>query len=371
MPRSAAATATRFLLTRRADGRRIAGRPPTLVVNATGAWLDEIDAAAGRAAPAEPLVVRHQGLAPHPRLSGAAARARRPHDLLRERRRPRLHRLPLSRPGAGRLDRHPRRAARRGALRARGARLHPDVALRVFPGIPVGPSRSSSATAASARCRAATRASPAASRATISSRRMRRHAAAALHGRRQVDDLPRLRRADGRQVLAHLGCRASVGTEIAAIGGGVGFPPTRPGATRWRRASPPSSACPGPRRPRRRPLRHRAGRVLALLSRRRRTRRSPDTGYTAAEIRYLVRHEHAPHARRHAAAPHLAGDHRRALLRDRSPSRRRSSPTSSAGRRSRPPTSERAFRALLADYHGLPRTSSPNATATDRSLACA
>ena len=52
---------------------------------------------------------RHQGLAPDHRQCRATRRARRPHDLLRERGRAHLHPVSLSRQGAGRLDRYPRR----------------------------------------------------------------------------------------------------------------------------------------------------------------------------------------------------------------------------------------------------------------------
>ena len=60
---------------------------------------------------ARPLDLRDQGFASDPRLPCAARRAWRAHDVLRERRRARLHRLPLSRQGSGRVDRYPRRPA--------------------------------------------------------------------------------------------------------------------------------------------------------------------------------------------------------------------------------------------------------------------
>ena len=115
---------------------------------------------------------RHQGLAPRPRSSRPAPRPQRPHDLLRERRRPRLHPLPLSRPGA-RSARPTSASTSRATCAARTTRSTTSSSRcpTSSPASRCGRRTSSIATAASGRCRGARRASPGASRAIISSPR--------------------------------------------------------------------------------------------------------------------------------------------------------------------------------------------------------
>ena len=159
-----------------------------VILNATGAWVDETNAALAEGGAPEPLVGGTKGshlILDHPEL----LRALNGHMIYFENVDGRVCILfPYLGQGAARLDRHPRRAARQGALRGRGGRLHPQVALLRLPRHRRSPrSRSSTATAASGPCRAATRASPAASRATISSRgspaRRRPSASSAASGR--------------------------------------------------------------------------------------------------------------------------------------------------------------------------------------------
>ena len=104
--------------------------------------------------------------------------------------------------------------------------------------------------------------------------------------------------------------------------------------------------------------------VARLLPRRPRQpiRRHP--AYTEVGARYLIRHEHARTPRRPAPAPHLAGDHRRAVLRGHRRRPRRSLAdelgwSQRAGRR----RGARLPR-LLARDHGLTEPFSPNETAT-------
>ena len=173
---------------------------------------------------------------------------------------------------------------RRRALRGRGARLHPRRRCAdVFPGIAVSAERrSSSATAASARCRAATTSSPAASRATISSTRStapcRSSAWSAASGRRSAPSPSRR----PTSVLAELGRAAHDGHRWSCRSAAApAFRPTPASARQPRSCERYGIGAARAALPRR-PLRHPRRRSPALLPRRGRRRaarrRLPDDG---------------------------------------------------------------------------------------------
>ena len=181
--------------------------------------------------------------------------------------------------------------------------------------------------------------------------------AGALPGRRQVDDVPRLRRAGRRPgACSILGMPRRCGTEDRRIGGGAGFPPTTRGA---RRSSPA-------RRGLRRDHGARGPRCLDHY------------GADAGEVLAFCRGRADDAARRHllhrgrASLPYPARVSRARLgdLLQRRTSiaitgalssaaiaraDRRSSPTSSAGRQRRPPTRSAASAPASARDHGVDR----------------
>ena len=178
------------------------------------------------------------------------------------------------------------------------------------------------------------------------------------------------------RALAILGVPRVAGTEDLRIGGGVGFPTDEAGRGRAGRRARRRVRCPGARRAR--VARYGRRRVLAFC-RDRRTRLA-DTGYTGQRTPRAVQHGRDPLPRAARACPHARPTSPSAAPRWRSPARsprrpsprrRRSSPTSSAGR-PKPPRRERAFRARLARDHGLTEAIlAERDRNTTRSLACA
>ena len=262
----------------------------------------------------------------------------------------RLHRIRVERPDDG-------------ALRGRGDALHPRVALpRSFPASRSPRSTIVYATAASARCRAAT--------ASFTGRISRDHFVelvpgappTALPRRRQVDDVPRLRRPGGRPGAGdprHAAHRRAPRT--CAIGGGRASRPTPPGSPRWTPALAAESGL--PRRARRccGALRHRRRRVLAFCRDRAGRRRSPAPGTPARDP--------LPGPRTSMPARSPTSLLRRTSLAITgalsSAAHRRDG--GDPGRRTRlvaraAAAAERDFRARLARDHGLTAASSPNAT---------
>ena len=189
----------------------------------------------GRIARGAPLVGGTKGshlILDHP---DSRPGAQRPHDLLRERRRAGLHRLPLSRPRAAGLDRHPRRTRRRmSAARTRRSRYILKSLSCVFPGIRA---RRRDRLRYSG-IRPLPRSDAELHRTHLARsfpRRDRGRAPAALPRRRQVDDVPRLRRAGRRRGAGRCSAvRAACRRADVPIGGGAGFPGRpRPAGRRW------------------------------------------------------------------------------------------------------------------------------------------
>ena len=96
----------------------------------------------------------------------------------------------------------------------------------VFPDIAITPNRWSTTTPASVLCRKLMPPIQGQSRATIRCSRTNRPGCAAdlLDGRREVDDVPGLRRRDDGFILASLSRKRRHSTEFEPIGGGRGFP---------------------------------------------------------------------------------------------------------------------------------------------------
>ena len=333
------------------SGRGQSSTPP-----APGSTIPTLASLAEDDASAEPLVSGTKGshlILDYPALLDAL---QRPHDLLRERRRAGLHRLPLSRQGAGRVDRYPRRTGRQGALRARGEGLHPRCGpWRLSHDPVVGRRMSSTATAASGRCRRATTNSPAGFRAAISSTvstvRCRSSAWSAASGRRSAPS--REQAAD--IVLAELAHDRARDTLDLAIGGGAGFPDDR-------------------RRPRGRAGEAARDRRRARgLSCRPATAPGPRTCWPSASVGtttsrstapaprprprscFLVRNEFVRQVGRPADAAHAAGDPWRRLDGHRRPRGRHPGRRAWLERRTAAAEEVDTFVADLADYHGVSR----------------
>ena len=245
----------------------------------------------------------------------------------------------------------------------------------VFPGITIaaGPDRLP-ASAASARCRA--------SDDEFTGRIPRDHfvrrvdargdAADALHDRRQVDDVPRLRRTGRRHGAGRLGHAArNAAPRIAPSAAGAA---SRPMPQVWSALIAGATATSACRARRARCLDRYgtdAGRVLAFCRDAPDDAARPDAGLLGAEIR--LPHPHTSRSstladlllRRTTLA--ITGD---ALRCDRSTPCSPSWPTNSAGRRTQRAAERDALsRPARRRPRRRPTRSSPNATATDRSLA--